>query len=217
MTADPLHERVDKSVRVGRQRRSVGTCAECDRNAVTRGMCSSHYQRWLKATPVAERPPLPKADFWSYVKKSHEHGCWTWTWVRDRKGYGRWRNKLAHRVSWEVRNGPIPDGLYICHTCDNPPCVNPAHLYAGTHEDNTRDAVERGRTERPPQTHCSRGHEKTGDNLAWVRYRGRGGKAYAKCRTCENERGRRNRRKGHAEGRWPWRVREQASDGEIAG
>ena len=88
--------------------------------------------------------------FWAKVSKApHPKGCWEWTGWRDKDGYGAFRhdgnNKRTHRLSFQMHVGPIPDGLQICHTCDNPPCVNPAHLFAGTHQDNIDDKVEKGR------------------------------------------------------------------------
>ncbi len=79
-------------------------------------------------------------------------GCWVWMAGTDRYGYGvitRKRagkniNKRAHRLSWEISKGTIPNGLHVLHRCDNPPCVNPEHLYLGTHLDNMRDRLERG-------------------------------------------------------------------------
>jgi len=77
-------------------------------------------------------------------------GCWEWTRGRFAGGYGQvhWRGKggqLAHRVAYELQIGPIPPGLVVRHTCDNPPCVNPNHLTIGTQADNIADAVRRGR------------------------------------------------------------------------
>lgn len=77
--------------------------------------------------------------------------CWIWT-KKDRVkgGYGRirgndGRNQLAHRVSFEMAYGPVPDGLSVCHQCDRPPCINPGHLFAASHQDNIKDMMKKGR------------------------------------------------------------------------
>ena len=87
-------------------------------------------------------------DFWKKVDKSDD--CWEWIGYREKSNYGRvsfrGNNKvLAHRASWILTNGDIPDGLCVLHECDNPPCVNPNHLFLGTHKDNARDRDEKGR------------------------------------------------------------------------
>lgn len=76
-------------------------------------------------------------------------GCWEWTAAKNNKGYGQLnvQNKrmLVHRLSYEVHNGPIPDGLVVRHKCDNPSCINPEHLEVGTHKDNMQDMIKRNR------------------------------------------------------------------------
>lgn len=93
--------------------------------------------------------PRIEDRFWPMVEKT-EHGCWLFaSGRRNKAGYGRVAfNKkyhLAHRVSWKIHHGEIPVGLYVLHKCDVPGCVNPDHLYLGTHLDNVRDMVVRGR------------------------------------------------------------------------
>lgn len=93
------------------------------------------------------RPPNTVEDFWKFVQKSE--GCWEWSGNRWNSGYGRffyhWKMIPAHRFSWEIANGPIPNGLYVCHSCDNKPCVRPDHLFLGTHQDNIADMMQKGR------------------------------------------------------------------------
>ena len=85
--------------------------------------------------------------FWIDVDKSGS--CWVWRGKRFPNGYGCYRDSvhsyLAHRISYEFVNGPIPDGMLVCHKCDNPSCVNPDHMFLGTHSDNAQDALRKGR------------------------------------------------------------------------
>ena len=75
--------------------------------------------------------------------------CWPWRGRRLRSGYGRLvlrgRQIAAHRIAYELSNGPVPTGLLVCHSCDNPPCCNPLHLWIGTHQDNMDDMMAKGR------------------------------------------------------------------------
>lgn len=93
-----------------------------------------------------------ESRFWSRVRKTR--GCWEWIGAQQirrgqPKGYGKltrdYQSLKAHRVSWELHFGEIPDGLFVLHECDNPPCVRPDHLFLGTSLDNTLDAMRKGR------------------------------------------------------------------------
>lgn len=113
----------------------------------------------------------PMARFWSKVDKdgpvpAHrpELGpCWVWTAGKHEQGYGIFSSRSypmrAHRFSWELHYGPIPDGLFVCHHCDNPPCVNPEHLFTATHLGNMRDCIAKGR-------HYTHNHAKLSEELA---------------------------------------------------
>jgi hypothetical protein len=94
--------------------------------------------------------------FWSKVDKEKStifyngERCWEWTRSVSKFGYGelQWgkdRTKRTHRISWIINCGEIPAGMLVCHHCDNPPCVNPSHLFLGTHQDNATDKTVKGR------------------------------------------------------------------------
>lgn len=93
---------------------------------------------------------LKHERLWARVHRKGPDECWEWQGGRNRHGYGvltiRYKTWLAHRLSWELANQyPIPSGAVICHRCDNPACVNPAHLWLGTQGDNMRDMFSKGR------------------------------------------------------------------------
>lgn len=108
------------------------------------------------------RPVLPLIDrFEAKVERCPMSGCWLWTDAPNGSGYGRiftgGRDVMAHRVSYEMHCGSIPDGLQVLHRCDTPACVNPAHLFLGTHDDNMADMKRKGRGRRPVSLEERRG------------------------------------------------------------
>lgn len=137
--------------------------------------------------------------FWAQVQIGDPDDCWEWQGSRDTDGYGRDRRggvtRRSSRVAFFLATGIDPGDLLVCHSCDNPPCCNPAHLWLGTHQDNSRDMVEKGRStsgrsgwvspfkglkfpERR-KSHCKNGHEYTEENTYWDK---RGKRSCKKCR-----------------------------------
>jgi hypothetical protein len=87
---------------------------------------------------------------WARIDRRGDDECWEWTRARSARGYGQlWtgeRVEYAHRLVAALTAGAIPTGLYVLHTCDNPPCCNPAHLVFGTQADNLADMAAKGRS-----------------------------------------------------------------------
>lgn len=129
-------------------------------------------------------PGLSKR-FWSKVGRKGAEECWLWIGSLDAHGYGRINinryPELAHRVAWAQANGE-PGVLCVLHKCDNPPCVNPGHLFLGTKADNTADMMAKGRqvSRQSEKTHCVAGHPYSPENT----YRVRGER---RCRICLRE------------------------------
>lgn len=119
----------------------------------------------------------------------NDNGCWVWTGSTNR-GYGtvsiNGKNVRAHRASFEFHNKrKIKEGYYICHRCDNPPCINPDHLFEGTQKDNIQDCLKKGRhkfiaPKRERLSHCKYGHEYKEGSFIWKSKR----KGTAKERYC---------------------------------
>jgi putative hemolysin len=122
--------------------------------------------------------------FWAKVVRGNPSQCWEWMAGKNKQGYGifvvRPRAAMtAPRFSLQLATGQTGIGLYACHNCDNPACVNPGHLFWGTQADNMLDARTKGRTRGAPrQTHCKRGHKLDAVNR----------NAFGQCKICNSER-----------------------------
>lgn len=120
-----------------------------DKSIHIRSTCQD--RRCINPNHIYLKPPLaPAQRFWSFVKTGP--GCWEWTGrrMRHRGGYGSFQLARgvpvpAHRFSYELAYGPVPEGLHVCHRCDNPPCVRPDHLFAATNMENRHDMMRKGR------------------------------------------------------------------------
>lgn len=136
-----------------------------ERNLHTRALAGASA-RWKRdKKPIEER-------FWEKVEKTEN--CWLWTAFKNKRGYGvfglehhehgkRPKLILAPRMAWILTNGPIPEGQYILHTCDNPPCVRPDHLRVGTLAENAQDMWNKGRGRPVPHSGEENGNHKLTD------------------------------------------------------
>jgi HNH endonuclease len=129
------------------------TIDECGRSVQSLGLCRTHYLRkWKYGDPNIVKVPRHLGSlrdrYEARVEKNAE-GCWGWKGAKAAAGYGhiryQYRIYQAHRLSFEFHNGPIPEGMDVCHRCDNPTCTKPDHLFIGTASDNMLDAYQKGR------------------------------------------------------------------------
>lgn len=131
----------------------------------------------LRQSFIYRAGPDPRGDecqFWSGARSGSGYG------IFQVKFAGKYRVMLAHRISWEFANGvPIPEGMHVCHKCDNPQCVNPAHLFIGTPADNTADMIAKGRYNGPKSNpdFCPNGHPRNEENRFFVN-------GTVRCRVC---------------------------------
>lgn len=120
---------------------------DCERKHAAHGYCATHLKRWrLHGDPLFTKQKQLHGrtigERWE-AYTSRGDGCWEWSGSRDPNGYGRLNiegvPELAHRVAWRLHRGPITADDHICHKCDNPPCVNPSHLFKGNAQMNSDD------------------------------------------------------------------------------
>lgn len=128
----------------GRPKRGVCRIDGCDKDREAQGLCGTHYTR-LRRTGTTERRPTVLERFDDLVAKSGPDECWPWQGPLNSKGYGRVGLVYAHRVACERAHGAPVEGQVAMHSCDNPPCCNPAHLTWGTQQQNIQDSWARTR------------------------------------------------------------------------
>jgi ribosome-binding protein aMBF1 (putative translation factor) len=133
------------------------SCEICGKPALSgkKRFCSQYCSHLGKRGQTLPTKGVAKVSlserFWSKVDKRTDNECWLWTGATYVQGYGylagtRGEKQFkAHRLSYELNKGRIPEGMDVCHECDNPPCVNPTHLWLGTRGDNNRDRSNKGR------------------------------------------------------------------------
>jgi hypothetical protein len=129
----------------------------CDGKHYAKGLCSKHYRRlWIGGdphTPSCYDLSIEERFRKELAPQDPATGCIEWTGARNNYGYGRIRHAgglvLTHRLAYELKHGPIPPGMEVCHKCDNPPCVNEDHLCLDTHAGNMADRDSKGRGNQP--------------------------------------------------------------------
>jgi len=141
----------------------------------------------LSPNPLGKIPPIAQARFWKFVQ-THDsaHRCWDWLGVRgSEEGYGQFQFEnrvfVATHVALALDGRGVPVGLFACHACDNPSCVNPSHLFVGSQTDNMQDRKRKGGYKsfrEGTRTHCKRGHELKSESVYLSR------EGHISCRLC---------------------------------
>lgn len=131
---------------------------------------------------MTQRMPINDIDYFNFKTYPEPNtGCFLWNGGLCH-GYGtaciNKKQQLAHRWSWELHRGPIPEGMDVLHKCDTPLCVNPDHLKLGTQKDNAQDMSRKGRSWQQKKTHCPKGHEYSQQNT-WL-----DSNKHRHCRAC---------------------------------
>ena len=148
----------------------------CEDQVVAKGMCNRHYLRHKRSGTTKDNGNSHASlsvRFFRKVDKTET--CWVWTGNTSRNGYGSIQSGgkgsatlSAHRLSYEMHKGQIPNGYVVMHSCDNPSCVNPDHLSVGTFKENTADMIVKGRKRTTAPRGADNGKAKLNDSL--VRY-----------------------------------------------
>lgn len=146
-------------------------------------------------TDVPQHMRHAAKKFWRNVQIGEPDECWLWTGNTNKKGYGQIRIPrvgmvMAHRHAYTLINGPLEAGQVVLHACDNPPCVNPRHLSAGSNVDNMQDMVQKGRHAEQQVTHCPANHPYDETNT-YISPSG-----FRLCRACNRDRARERRARG---------------------
>lgn len=135
-------------LRLKREIQLTCTAEGCTTAHFALGYCNKHYNRLKRTGQVDDRRGSHgsvQERFKRFVEPAGPDECWPWQGSKNNRGYGRLGRIYAHRLSFELRYGPILDDDHVLHQCDNPPCVNPSHLRRGTASENIREAYERSR------------------------------------------------------------------------